>query len=157
MHYRGNKMNGGLWKRMRKDEEESVGTWKVSIGEGRPCKNRRISDRVDCSSLGFSAGGRGERIWEKLPVFELSAAEALAARGEGVTRSLARDGWWREAGSAVPATSPSICCSALSPSLRALTPRTPLFSSQGRLAHPHWPRRPLGKYPNTTWMIDHCH
>lgn len=55
-------MNGGLRERMKKDEEESVGTLKVSRGEGRPCKNRRISDRVDCSSLGFSADGRGEGI-----------------------------------------------------------------------------------------------
>lgn len=62
MHYRGNKMNVGLRERMRKDEEESVGTLKVNRGEGRPCKKRRISDRVDCCSLGFSADGRGEGI-----------------------------------------------------------------------------------------------
>lgn len=55
-------MNGRLRDRMRKDEEESVGTLKVNRGEGRPCKKRRISDRVDCCFLGFSADGRGERI-----------------------------------------------------------------------------------------------
>lgn len=87
------------WKEMRK---QSAGTLKVKEGDGGREKGG-ISDREACSTV---------CLWAFQPTavkrgFEWSyqflswvLQKRPAARGEGVTRSLARDGWWREAGSA---------------------------------------------------------
>lgn len=90
------------WREMR---EQSAGTLKVKRGEGNDGEwvKWRISEWEACSAVCLrafqsTAVKRGfERCYQFL---SWALQKRPAAQGEGVTRSLARDGWRREAGSA---------------------------------------------------------
>jgi len=107
MHDRDNKMNGGKRSRGWRETRKQV-CRDFRGGEGwRKTMEKEGSEELVIESLGAQSvsGLFSRRPWRG----DLSGATSFlswalqkraAARGEGVTRSLARDGWRREAGSA---------------------------------------------------------
>lgn len=103
-----NKMNGRQGKQgMKRDEETVCGDFKGEEGWGKEMEKEKSKELVmerfaaahSVSGLFSRRPWRGGFEWS-YQFLSWALQKRPAARGEGVTRSLARDGWRREAGSA---------------------------------------------------------
>lgn len=135
---------------MKRDEETVCRDFKGEEGWRQAAEKRRISDRGACSTvcLGAFQPTAVKRGFERSYQFLSWALQKRpAARGEGVTRSLARDGWRREAGSA--STRYIIIHLLLSPKPPASEPPThqDTFLLQPKAAG--LTGRPVRKYPKS--------
>lgn len=99
--------NQDEWKQgMKKDEQIVFRDFKGEEGWGKSGSERekwRIGDRKDCSTVcpqAFQATAMKRGFERRYQFLSWALQKRPAARGEGVTWSLARDGWRREAGSA---------------------------------------------------------
>lgn len=109
MHYKENKTNGRCGKQgMKRDEEAVCGDFKGEEGWREAMESEREEWRIN---EGEARRAVCLRVFQPTAVkrgfewsYQVFCAEHCrkwpAARGEGVTRSLACDGWQREAGSA---------------------------------------------------------
>lgn len=109
MHYRENKMNGRRRNGggMKRDEEtvcwdfKGEERWRKTAEKEREVEELLMERLAAQSVLGLLS----RRLWRggferSYQFLSWALQKRPAARGEGVTRSLARDGWRREAGSA---------------------------------------------------------